>query len=261
MSLASRRPRAPLWLIASVPVALMIGPASAPATAQSVATHADAWTETEGRLVIDLPNATVQVRGGAHDSVHFEIRAPSGAPDVPLPVPRRVGTEIRLVAPGNTTRLTVIIRVPHEFEATIRGSNGGPMEVEGLHGALTIENSNAGIHISGARNALLASTSNGPITARFEALPADAPVSFITSNDSVSVTLPGGSGAALHLETDNGRITSEFDLELLPGPRPIPTGAPRGPSLRAEIGGGGSLIRIRTDNGDIHVRRAAGPGP
>lgn len=231
------------------------GPAATPALAQAVATYADRWDADLGVLQVDLPNASISVRGTPGDSVVVEIRT---AADVvaPLPLLERTARGVRLVAPDNAVTLDVEIRVPERFDAIIFGSNGGAITVRRLHGSLTVANSNAAIEITGARGPVLASTSNGPITAEIARLDSRGPYSFITSNAPISVALPPGSGADVYLETDNGSISSDVELNPAPGAQAIPA-AGSGPTLRAVAGVGGPLIRIRTDNGDIHLGEAA----
>lgn len=226
--------------------------------AQSTARYAAPWNGVEGRLVLEIPNATIRVQGTPGDSVHVLIRSVRDE-TVTLPTPRQLDGEVRLISPRNTATLEVVVRVPSRFEASIRGSNGGPVTVDGVHGALTVENSNAPVVITGARNAILASTSNASISAHLDALAPGAPLSFLTSNDSISVTLPGARvDADVFLETDNGMVQSDYPIAPDTAVRAIPTfGADRS-RLRGRIGAGGPLIRIRTDNGNILIRRGDG---
>lgn len=229
-----------------------------PVRAQATGSWSRTWTESEGRLVVDIPYAALDVAGWDVDSVRVAIRDAGGGV-VPLPSPRVVGSEVRIVAPGNQTLVELEIRIPHRFDIVLRSSNGSPIRVSEVHGAVVVENSNAGVHLSGLRGPVLAATSNGPLTASFGELPERGPLSFITSNDSVSVSFPRPPGVDLFLETDNGRILSDFPLESS-----TESGDPREAAggrsvLRARVGPGGPLLRIRTDNGDIALRRG-GPG-
>jgi hypothetical protein len=204
--------------------------------------------------VVDIPYATLDVAGWDADSVRVAIRNASGR-IVPLPSPRVVGSEVRIVAPGNQALLEVEIRIPHRFDAVLRSSNGSPIRVREVHGAVTAENSNAGIYLSGLRGPVMAATSNGPLTASFGELPGRGPLSFITSNDSVSVSFPGLPGLDLFLQTDNGSIVSDFLLGPSSGSGDARESAGAGSVLRARVGAGGPLLRIRTDNGDVALRR------
>lgn len=242
------------WLASATFAAAIAAVAAMPARAQSLATYADRWTAAHGELEVNLPNTTISVAGTHGDSVHVQIRATTNVL-TPLPILQRTPTGIRLSAPDNAVALEVDIRVPERFNAVIRGSNGGPITVRRVHGALSVENSNAGVRIQGARSPVVAATSNGTIEVGLDRLAPDGPYSFITSNAAVTLTLPGSDpNANLYLETDNGRILTDFGLRPWPEVQQIPNAADTGPTVRAVLGEGGPLIRIRTDNGDIHLR-------
>lgn len=242
------------WLASMTFAAAIAAVGAMPAQAQSSAAYADQWTAVDGELEVNLPNATIHVVGTPGDSVHVQIRAATNVLG-PLPILQRTPTRIRLTAPGNAVALEVDIRVPERFSAVIRGSNGGAITVQRVHGALSVQNSNAGIRIEGAHSPVLASASNGTIEVGLDSLAPDGPYSFITSNAAVTVTLPGSEpNADLYLETDNGRILTDFELRPWPKVQPIPNATDAASTLRAVLGNGGPLIRIRTDNGNIHLR-------
>lgn len=246
------------WRVSAVFAVTMTAVAAMPARPQSSAAYADQWTAAHGELEVDLPNSTISVSGTAGDSVRVEIRAASSAL-TPLPILERTPTGIRLFAPDNAATLEVDIRIPQRFSAVIRGSNGGPIVVRQVHGALSVENSNAAVRIEGARGPLLASTSNGAIEVALQRLDPEGPYSFITSNAPVTVTLlRPDPDADLLLETDNGTILTDFELRPWPGVQRIPEVAGTGPTVRAVLGRGGPLIRIRTDNADIQLRSPRG---
>jgi hypothetical protein len=74
------------------------------------------------------------------------------------------------------------------------------------------------------------------------------------------VRMPGNAGAELHLDSTQGEIVSDFEVEVLPS-KPIVERDDRGDgtSVRVEntivarVNGGGPVIRLETLNGDISI--------
>jgi hypothetical protein len=151
----------------------------------------------------------------------------------------------------------VEVRVPSETDLRVEASNGGLVTVRAVHGQLDIVNSNAGIELDAVGGTVVASTSNGAITATLRAIDPAWPLSFLTSNGAIDVTLPASVKATLCLESDTGPIASDFTLA--PSGGPVERTMMRGGRLRTlrcgSVNGGGPDIRLRTENAPIRVRR------
>ena len=201
--------------------------------------------------------AAISVTGGAAD-VSATLYDASGTEVDGLLIVREEGrTEIVLVAsvrPG----ARIEARVPSTIDLRVEGSNGGLVTVRRVSGQLEIVNSNAGIALEGISGAVLASTSNGPIEATFRSIDPGLPMSLLTSNGQIEVTLPSTVQANLRTESDTGPVTSEFELARING-EPIERKILRGGRLRTvthgAVNGGGPEIVLRTENAPIVIRR------
>lgn len=199
-------------------------------------------------LEIDAPNLTVSIVGHSGDSIEFLTHAPPDASAVPTPVLQ--GRRLLFVDLDNPIPMSVEVLVPHRTRVRVRTSNRGLVSVTDIHAEVDVENSNAPIEMSGMRAAVLASTSNGTLTVRFDSVPDEGTTSLLGSNAAVTVYLPPDAGAHVVLETD-GNVESDFPLERIANSRR------RGRTLDRTIGGGGSFIRIRTDNAPIRLLRGS----
>lgn len=209
-------------------------------------------------VLVDVPNARITVDGWPGDSARVEL-TPAGPRTRPLPVISLANGRLVVADRGNQESLEVIVRVPSDVDLRVHGSNGGPVTITGVHGALEIENSNAGIFIEGSRGGVAASTSNGPIVAVVEGVPPLAPMSFLTSNNFVRIVLPADSDLNVYLETDNAAVRSEFDVRTEDTRGAPAPGHAR--VLRGRLGQGGAVLRVRTDNGDIVLERGPATAP
>jgi hypothetical protein len=203
--------------------------------------------------------AAVTVVGGAPE-VSARLLDPEGreAPGLVVEHGAR-GTLITLVAsvkPGSR----IEARVPSATDLRVAASNGGPVTVREVRGLLEIANSNAAIVLERVGGSVVASTSNGPIEATVVSVDAGLPLSFLTSNGAIDVTLPQSLRADLRLESDTGPVTTEFALSPIGG-QAVEQKLVRGGRLRTvvagAVNGGGPPVTLRTENNRIRVRRGS----
>ncbi|HEX2253324.1 MAG TPA: hypothetical protein VHQ65_08660 [Thermoanaerobaculia bacterium] len=165
------------------------------------------------------------------------------------------GNRVVLLVPDADTGVEVRLRVPRRTDLDLTTSNGGNLVVRGVEGELALVTSNAAITLEGVAGTVLASTSNGAIRGTVARVAPGRPMSFVTSNGDVDLTLPADLAADLYVETDD-QFLSGFDLAPLADP-PRRSAPPNSRFVYAAVGGGGPQIRIRTDNGRVVLRSAA----
>jgi hypothetical protein len=228
---------------ATLALALVVaapGARAGPRTCVSIRATTPAITVSGGAAAV---SATLYDEGGAEvDGLVIERGA--SCTTVALAVAVRPGSRIEARVPGAT-------------DLRVEASNGGPVTVRGVSGQLEVVNSNAGIVFENIGGAVLASTSNGSIEAAFRAVDPGLPMSFLTSNGRVLVTLPATVKANLRMESDTGPTTTDFELARI-GSEPVERKVMRGGRLRTivygALNGGGPLIDVRTENAPIVVR-------
>ena len=92
------------------------------------------------------------------------------------------------------------------------------------------------------------STVNGRMEAAFDAV-GNSPVEISSVNGSVELTLPSDAKAEIEASTVSGGINNEFGLH-------VNNHQFVGHSLRGELGGGGTRIKLNDVNGRIEIRHA-----
>jgi hypothetical protein len=139
-------------------------------------------------------------------------------------------------------------------------SGDGAIRLDGATGALDLETDDGSIGIEAKPTTLKAHTGDGSIRARIEADAVMADTWELTTSDgSVVLTLPGSFDADLDAETSSGTVRSSHPL--LDDGREARDGEGGGDrrerrrTLRAKIGDGGKLLRIRTGDGSIRIER------
>jgi hypothetical protein len=159
------------------------------------------------------------------------------------------------------------IQVPAGSSLQLSTVNDGDIEVENIDGEVEVSNTNGEIVVLNVRGPVSANTVNGDVTVVFRGAVVSAPMAFSTLNGDVDVTFPGDLKASVRLQSDNGEIYSDFDVELTTenfrGQEEKPGKAGKGRfhvivsrEMTGKVNGGGPEILFKTFNGDILLRRA-----
>ena len=255
------------WAVAlGIAITGVLGRAPVPVAAQDAHLERAVAPADESirRVVVHAPGASLTVVGHDEASVIAEARTGTDPGPAGLGLTAvRAGDRTIVETPLAPVGTSLVVRVPRRVDLELRGSNGGPFTVVDVAGGIEVENSNAGVQLVDVVGPVVAATSNGPIEVRFARVPPDRPMSFLTSNAPIRIAMPDGVDADLLLQTDTGRIRSDWALEQVEGaadfrigPPPEIPGAPRpGRVVRARLGGGGALWRLWTDNADLVLER------
>ena len=154
------------------------------------------------------------------------------------------------------------IQVPFQTSVHLGGVNGDLVQVEGVSGTHELSHTNGEIIAMNMRGSVIANTTNGDVIVELVEIDSDTPMSFSSFNGDVEVTLPVSIAATLHMQSRQGDIYTDFDVELKPT-QPKVTQEHEGGGYRVRmekavegtIGGGGPEIRFKTFNGDIILRK------
>ena len=139
------------------------------------------------------------------------------------------------------------------------------IEIDGVAGAVDARTTNGKIVLYGGAGCIHADTRNGKIEASVKRLTEEgkfvtsngsidveiregvAPVSARTSNGSINLKLPGDFSGQLDAKTITGRVHSDF---------PVPFTDTSKKRLSGQIGeGGAAMVELRTENGNINLRK------
>ena len=139
------------------------------------------------------------------------------------------------------------IQVPYQTSVHLSGLNGDLVEVEGVTGSHELSHTNGEITAKNMRGSVIANTTNGDVVVELLEVDPDTPMSFSSFNGDVQVTLPASIKASLYMQSGQGDIYTDFDVQLLPTePKVTQEREGRGYRVRMEkavegsIGGGGA---------------------
>ncbi|MFN2567020.1 MAG: DUF4097 domain-containing protein [Gemmatimonadaceae bacterium] len=138
------------------------------------------------------------------------------------------------------------VYVPRRSDLDLRTHNGG-IVVEDVHGRVDVEALNGGISIRDVQGDLRGGTTNGGVTLTLSGSRwVGEGVDLETTNGGVTIIVPEGYSARLETGTVNGGMNVDF---------PITVQGMVGRRLSTTLGSGGPLIRVRTTNGGVSLRR------
>ncbi|BDC51646.1 hypothetical protein F183_A39610 [Bryobacterales bacterium F-183] len=154
------------------------------------------------------------------------------------------------VSISGMNRGPMVVQVPNQTSLVVRCVNCREAVVESVSGDLDINLLNGAIRLMNVSGSILAHSLNKSISAVITRLDPDKPSSFTSMNGTIDCTFPADLKADVKLRTENGKIHTDFDLQLEGG---LPVRTDRGISGR--IGGGGPELQMRAFNGSIYLRK------
>ena len=157
------------------------------------------------------------------------------------------------------------IEVPVKTNLKLQTTNGGRILVEGVEGELEVNSVNGTVRLDGVSGSVVANATNGRLEAVLKQVTPNKPMSFVSMNANVDVTLPPDIRANLRVRTFNGAAYSDFDIQRSPDAAPVAednrnTGGrlriSTDRTINGAINGGGPDFEFRTLNGNIYIRKA-----
>jgi hypothetical protein len=227
-------------------------------------------------LSIDILSARIEVIGEERKDVEIKVTLSAGRRKIVTPSgaktlaggggleiserDNRVNVESEL---PSMSPMTVVARVPRRAKLDLSTVNESEIVVRDIVGDLTLENVNGPITATNITGSVIAESVNNPITVGLSGVASGGATSLSSLNGDITLTLPAAARAELHLDTAQGEITSDFELDIKPSKPMIERKEGRGGvSVRMEdvivatVNGGGPVIRVKTLNGGIKIAKA-----
>lgn len=229
-------------------------------------------------LEISIMSARIEVIGENREDVEFAVSAEEGSRKIITPSGTQniKGAAYTLEVEENDNhisvdtdwgrnKITVIVRVPRNENLDLSTTNDGEIIVSNIQGALELENTNGPITATNIAGSVIAETVNATIDVGFSSIDGSSAMSFSSINGDLIIGLPADAGVQLHLDSARGEIFSDFEVDVQPS-KPIVErvdGRGRGRvqvrvenAIVANVNGGGSVIKLKTLNGDIQIRKS-----
>jgi hypothetical protein len=204
------------------------------------------------------PNGGIQVQGGSRGDIL--VRAKVVATASSQERAREIAAAVRVDAapdkisadgPRGLERnegwsVSYRLEVPRQSSMSLRSTNGG-ISIHDVEGRIDFRTVNGGVTLSRLAGEVKGRTSNGGLTVDLDGQTwRGGGLDVETSNGGVRLSIPEHYSAHLDAGTINGGFNIDF---------PISVQGRIDREVSADIGGGGPLIRVRTNNGGIRVTK------
>ena len=227
-------------------------------------------------LEIDILSARIEVVGEDRRDAEFEFSVADGRRQIITPSGVKqltgAGYELEIEEDDNyisvdtdwrANKVTVTARVPRNADLILETVEDGEIVVRNIAGSLHLDNVNGPITASNISGSVIAESVNDTIDVSFDALSGDEAMSMASINGDLRVAIPGNAGAQLHLDSNMGEISSDFEVDVQPS-QPIIEREEDDDGVQvriesviiANVNGGGPVIRLKTLHGDIHIAKS-----
>jgi hypothetical protein len=154
------------------------------------------------------------------------------------------------------------IEVPIGFDIQASTYNDGDLMITNVQGEVALTNYNGEITALNISGSVVATTYNGEIKVTFDKVTENTPMSYHTYNGDVDLTFPSSTKASFKMKTEQGEIFTGFDMNVTStGPKQTKDSKSGTFKVviddwkKGDINGGGPEIAMKTNNGDIYIRK------
>lgn len=229
-----------------------------------------------GKIKVHLNSGSVTIKGTARKDVLVRYKAKQDEEEGKSKTKdglRRVGGGgIDLEASENDNYVTIKsdswnseidleVEIPVGFDVQAHTYNNGDLMMSNIQGELALTNYNGEITALNISGSVIATTYNGEIKVTFDRVTEGAPMSYHTYNGDVDVSFPAAAKGSFKMKTEQGDIYTDFDMKISStGPRKTEGNSGQYKIVidewkKGDINGGGAEITMKTNNGDVYIRK------
>lgn len=128
-------------------------------------------------------------------------------------------------------------------------------ELSNLENELNVTSINSNFTIDNISGPLVLNTTNGNVEVKYRELKTTKPISIVTVNGYVDLTLPASVKADVQFQTIQGKAYTDFDIQSGDDNSGMTFPNMEMFLLNGKINGGGVKININSVNGDIYLRK------
>lgn len=160
-------------------------------------------------------------------------------------------------------RTDLVIKIPAAFDLELHTVHG-TIDVKSVTGVMEVSGVNGSIAMDEVSGSVVCNTVNGQVEVRFVEVEPDTPMSFVTLNGNVDVTLPTNVKLSAKMKSDQGEIYTDFDMKMKTGEPTVKRGGDCSdcnyeivinPWVFGDINNGGPEFTFKNMNGDILIRK------
>ena len=215
---------------------------------------------------------TATAKGGSlHDHDHDcddcgdKSEIPAGMKKISAnPLEMRVrenDNQIKIDSESWKLRMDIAIQMPANADLDLHTVHG-EIQIDGINGAMEVSSVNGPIELRNVSGSIVSNTVNGRVLVLLKEVTSGEPMSFVTLNGDVDVTLPAKVKATAKMRSDRGEIYTDFDMSLESSKTDVTNkGGQYEVSINqwvyGKINGGGAEYTFKNMNGNIILRKGS----
>lgn len=227
-------------------------------------------------LEVGMKSAHITVIGEDRTDAEFEISIEAGERVIVTPSgPQSLSSagyaleiderdnQISIDTDWRNNKVVLLARIPKAADLEISTHDDGVIVVNNVSGDLELNNVNGPITATGITGSVIAASVNDAIDLTFVSIDNAKASSLETVNGELSIRLPASTGAQIHLDTSQGEIFSDFEVDVQPSAPTVERNEEHGgvevrieSIIIANINGGGPIIRMNSLSGDLHILKS-----
>lgn len=227
-------------------------------------------------LEIGMTSARIEVIGEERDDAAFDVSIEEGdrvivTPSGVTPVTHsgysleveEQDNKISVDSDRRANKVSIVARVPKRANLELSARNDSEIIVSNISGNLQLSNTNGPITARGISGSVIATSINDTVNISFDSIDDVTASSMESVNGELNLYLPENLGVQVHLDTTQGEIVSDFEVDVQPSEPNIEyKDNRRGMEVRidsviiANINGGGPIVRMKSLNGNIRILKA-----
>ena len=227
-------------------------------------------------LDISIQSARIEVIGEDREDAEFAFSVEKGSRKIVTPSGTQSITgggysldvdeednHISVDTDWRANKVSIVARIPRRADIELSTIDEGEIIVSNIEGSLELENINGPITATGIVGSVIAESIDETIDISFASIDGDNAMTLISVNGDISLGLPASAGAQLHIDSAEGEIYSDFEVEVQPSKPIIERRDDRGgvevrveSVIVANVNGGGPVIKLKTLYGDINIRNS-----
>lgn len=229
-----------------------------------------------GKIKVHLNSGSITIKGTARKDVLVRYKAEKDEEEKGKTkdgLKRVSGGGVDLEASENDNYVTIKsnswnneidleIEIPIGFDVQAHTYNNGDLMITNIQGELALTNYNGEITALNISGSVIATTYNGEIKITFDKIKEGATMSYHTYNGDVDVSFPSTVKGSFKMKTDQGDIYTDFDMKITSSGPQKTEDKKSGTSRividdwkKGDINGGGAEFTMKTNNGDIYIRK------
>lgn len=172
------------------------------------------------------------------------------------------GNMVKVSSGSWNVKTDLEIEIPTGMDVQMSTYNDGDLMVSNVQGEVELKNYNGAITALNISGSVVAVTYNGEVKVTFDKVTEGTPMSYLTYNGDVDLTFPATTKAGFKMKTEQGDIYTGFEMNISSSGVVQKKDEKSGTYKmnidewkRGDINGGGPEITVKTNNGDIFIRK------